>query len=314
MRKLKKITAMLLSLSVMAGIIGSGVLRKETGATSHTFNIQNTLAPGAAFNSQTRDMMANDVVTFDFTVTRPSATAAPIEVGIFRNGAFVQRERFNITSPILTVPIEFTMRVNQNGTYSVRILNNSTVSITVRGDSRHHFGMVNHNTRITYDLTASIFGEDLMIGHFNTAVNEKMRNHLRINFIRTTIFQDSALFGGNCAPNCGAHGSGVAHARATDLLHVGGVSNQHTLRYVGRRLCVPGTQVGGMAEAPGRNSLVTLVPFMNFPAAGIVQHELMHNIGAPDHGGSFPCIMNNHNMRLDTWCELCTNAIFQHRR
>ena len=69
--------------------------------------------------------------------------------------------------------------------------------------------------------------------------------------------------------------------------------------------------VGGLASIGGTHSLVS----KEIPA--VIQHELSHNFGAPDHYNNpntsgVICIMNKTDYK-DTWCSSCKSTIWTNK-
>jgi hypothetical protein len=197
------------------------------------------------------------------------------------------------------------LAMTENGTASRR----PAVSVTVRE--------IVHTARIIYNGVS--LTETQMLSNYNNAV-ASIRSEFGIRFQPSTPTSDSRLVGVNCG--CNALGSGVSHRSASALLNIGG-NNNHTLRIVAHLLCGDGEQVGGVARAPGRESVVTTDWFE--PLTFLIQHELSHNLGVRYYdnnnnplcdvlrGLNVRCAMGGPHTDVNHWCDGCRTQIWNNR-
>jgi len=109
--------------------------------------------------------------------------------------------------------------------------------------------------------------------------------------------------------------------RTGDLRWNNNWSLTHAIGVTGRRFCDPVRPtgaVGGRGSWPGWNSTLTTAMGNDWIPI-IIQHELTHNLGAAQAGGSDPahcgsddCILGRGE--LNRWCTPCENIITRNRR
>jgi hypothetical protein len=181
------------------------------------------------------------------------------------------------------------------------------------------------NTRTTGQLESD----------FASATNA-IRTTFRVNFNLYMTARSSWLDGWRCSrPNnehctrtCGSDSlcnrpldsfipiSGH-HRSSVRLLGLAREPNVHVIRIVGHALCRWNSttnrhyEVLGTAIMPGRDSIITNVDWGKginyFRYIGVIQHELSHNLGAPDCNNN--CVMNNPTLWVNVWCAPCDAAI-----
>jgi hypothetical protein len=120
-----------------------------------------------------------------------------------------------------------------------------------------------------------------------------------------------------CAPawQCGFR----HHRSALRLLATDSSNSTYAVRIVGFEICRDSSsvhkQIAGVAQSPGRNSIVTTTT--EWSLAELLQHELGHNLGVRDHCNSATvwCVMNDNVRfaRINSWCNSCSTQIRNHR-
>ncbi|MCL1808096.1 MAG: zinc-dependent metalloprotease [Oscillospiraceae bacterium] len=178
------------------------------------------------------------------------------------------------------------------------------------------------SVHILYDSTTPAG----LLANMNTMFTSSVQAFDRefgLNFTVAGISQTSLLNGGSClntsinqpcnllSTGCGSTCNGNHHKNDERLL--GRLPNNipaHTLGVVGHYLCTGyHGQSGGIATgSSGRSALITNE--WPEPLDFLVQHELSHNLGAPDHGGYEICVMRDgypiYPYVKGQWCHSCT--------
>ncbi|MCL2079842.1 MAG: hypothetical protein FWH17_08395 [Oscillospiraceae bacterium] len=191
-------------------------------------------------------------------------------------------------------------------------------------------GSASPNTRssrsvyIFYDSTTPggiVANMNTIFNYSTNAFNTKFG----LSFSANSVSSYSSLNGGNCplsnsqlcnysASGCGAICTGSHHKNIDRLLAaLPNLGSTHSLGVVGHALCfvtssLSHDQAGGVAYLPpARRAVVSSV--WPEPIEFLIQHELSHNLGTLDHGGSDRCVMRYDDLFFNEWCSTCIAAI-----
>jgi hypothetical protein len=290
-------------------------------------------------------MNPGDFLEFQSTQFIPSS--ANFSVALVRaDGLRIQglSPTFGTFNGTITIPSHPT--INRSGWYRIEIRSTSASNVTYAGVVAHHSRISNRTARIRRCASFGGSGstppsiEQTLTNRFNNAT-AGLRNTFGISFaLQNNGIQHSALLTGvdcpsllvdPCNPALGCarldwcyRGPGVNtnHHRSDDrLLDITfGAFSGYTMRVVGHALCYWDGRnhltSGGIASMPWttvpRQSLVTSVSAE--PMEFLMQHELSHNLGAPDdHGGSVECVISFNFTVLNKLCNSCEDAIWTNK-
>ncbi|MCL1807871.1 MAG: zinc-dependent metalloprotease [Oscillospiraceae bacterium] len=198
------------------------------------------------------------------------------------------------------------------------------ILITASSETALSSSRSTRSVHILYDSTTPAG----LLANMNTMFTSSVQafdNTFGLNFTVAGISQTSLLNGGSCPHSninqpcvhsnfyCGSYCNGNHHKSDSRLLdRLPNNYPAHTLGVVGHYLCYQEGlhyQSGGMALGIyERNALITNE--WPSPLNYLVQHELSHNLGAPDHGGLVDCVMRNGNPYVTSvWCPSCSLII-----
>ena len=220
------------------------------------------------------------------------------------------------------------------GIYSFWVRHNTTSAVStalVSGSSGYEFAKrpdlaITHcfftppNTNIIADYRSAIaeFGPKFGIV-FPTSPNISLTTGMRGHLCNT--LDTAALCGSGmciCVGSCSTGLFSSGHNRGGRLLEADRVSSRFTLRIVSHAICHPQTSSGhgemlGTAwrpnqhNPPRRDSTASLRSGVHL--AFVIQHELSHNLGAPDHSTGVDCVMDSVRPAINVWCSSCATAI-----
>ncbi|MCL2078326.1 MAG: hypothetical protein FWH17_00630 [Oscillospiraceae bacterium] len=191
-------------------------------------------------------------------------------------------------------------------------------------------GSASPNTRssrsvyIFYDSTTPggiVANMNTIFNYSTNAFNTKFG----LSFSANSISSYSSLNGGNCPlPNsqlctllslgCGSVCIGNHHKSFERLLAaLPNLGSTHSLGVVGHALCSTSLlthfQAGGAAYMPSGGRRAVVSSEWSEPIEFLIQHELSHNLGALDHGGSVDCVMKSPGVYMNVWCPTCIATI-----
>jgi len=180
--------------------------------------------------------------------------------------------------------------------------------------------------RIVRDPTVdSLFTDAQLISHFS-AMNHAFVTNFGIYYaLRTTspVVRSTVLNGRDCprrsfdcSPQCcGSNlNCNTRHLKGAQRLNsLERVTNVHTIRVVGHRICwrFPNgvhDRVNGLSAIGGRDSIVSAASGSP-PLMHLMQHEISHKLGADDCATGGACVMNAQRTVMDQWCATCASAI-----
>jgi hypothetical protein len=210
---------------------------------------------------------------------------------------------------------------NRNDHWVFEPLITPSLRITLCQTEPHNTTQIRDHYRNAIDAIATNFG---IAFHQSPSIttSTQMRGHLcRANGV-VNPFPYCGQAGSLCDSSCSTLHSGHLRGANTRLINQDRVSGYFTMRIVAHAICgeSDGTHraVGGYAESASnairRDSIVSRRAMGDYTDFAI-QHEIMHNFGAPDCQRR--CIMNDvdpyvpNNMPMNVWCEPCRVEVWR---